>query len=175
MRTYIVNPCAPGGRQPVELITDRAKRYRAQKANRQKGHRCIYCGQPRAGDVEHINGKEADNAPANLAYACRSCNTAKGALFAALGLGKRTAQFNPAAAGAKNLAQWVMAVASIKKRDPRTGRLRSGDSSKQRLMPVAEAVAMIRATPPDRRSEFARDVWNLRRQHGTASGSAVPF
>ena len=42
-------------------------------------------------------------------------------------------------------------------------------------MPVAEAVAMIRATPPDRRGEFARDVWNLRRQHGTTSSSPVPF
>ncbi len=174
---YVPNPCRPGGRKPVHLLTDRAKRYRAQGAIEQPERRCIYCGRP-GGRLqhEHINGKEADNTPANLAYACRACNTAKGALFARLGIGRKTAQYNPPAKGAVNLAQWTMAVASIKKRDPTTGRLRSGDSNKMRLMPVSEAVAMIRATPPDKRSEYARQIWSLRRQHGTDRRQAdIPF
>jgi len=174
---YVPNPCTPGGRRPVSLITDRAKRYRAQAANEQRERRCIYCGRP-GGPLmnEHINGREADSEPANLAFACRPCNTRKGALFARLGLGRRTAQFNPDARGAVNLAQWTMAVASIRKRDQTTGRLRSGDSNKMALMPVSEAVAMIRATPPDKRSEYARSIWNLRRQHGTdRRQTEIPF
>ena len=34
-------------------------------------------------------------------------------------------------------------------------------------MTVPAAVEMIRATPPARRSEFARQIWALRREHGT--------
>jgi hypothetical protein len=35
-------------------------------------------------------------------------------------------------------------------------------------------VAMIRATPPARRSAFAREIWVRRRAHGTDK-SEVPF
>ena len=172
---HVSNPCIPGGRKAVSLITDRAKRYRAEAANQQAERRCIYCGRPGGALMnEHINGKEADTAPANLAYACRSCNTAKGALFARRGLGTRTRQFNAEDRGAVNLAQWTMAVASIRKRG-QDGRLRRGDSNKMRLMPVSQAVAMIRATPPDKRSEYARQIWSLRRQQGTDRGGVVPF
>ena len=179
MKHAIPNPARPGTLRPVNLITDRAKRYRAAAANEQPERRCIYCGRPGGRlDNEHINGKEADNQPENLGFACRPCNTQKGALFAKQGRGQRTRQYNPA--GAANLAQYIMAVASIKRRDATTGRLRSGDSSKMRLMPVGEAVAMIRATPASTRSEYAREIWAKRRQHGTDSvgrstGGAVPF
>jgi hypothetical protein len=40
-------------------------------------------------------------------------------------------------------------------------------------MTVPAAVEMIRATPPERRSEFAREIWEKRRQHGTEK--QVPF
>jgi hypothetical protein len=62
-------------------------------------------------------------------------------------------QFNPAAPGAKSLGQWLTAVTSMK-----------GESNQ---MTVPAAVEMIRATPPARRSEFARQIWALRREHGT--------
>jgi hypothetical protein len=42
-------------------------------------------------------------------------------------------------------------------------------------MDVDAAVAMIRATPPAKRSEFASEIWAKRREHGTDSGDAVPF
>jgi hypothetical protein len=35
--------------------------------------------------------------------------------------------------------------------------------------------AMIRATPPASRPEFARQVWALRREHGTDQSDEVPF
>jgi hypothetical protein len=38
-------------------------------------------------------------------------------------------------------------------------------------MPVDEAVEMIHATPLADRSRFAREVWTLRRQHGTTGTS----
>jgi hypothetical protein len=34
-------------------------------------------------------------------------------------------------------------------------------------MSVPAAVEIIRATPPDRRSEFAQKIWRRRREHGT--------
>jgi transposase len=40
-------------------------------------------------------------------------------------------------------------------------------------MPVSEAVAMIRATAPQQRSEFAKEIWNRRRRRGT--DRSVPF
>lgn len=42
-------------------------------------------------------------------------------------------------------------------------------------MSVPAAVEMIRATSPDKRSEFAREIWDRRRQHGTAKADEVPF
>jgi hypothetical protein len=46
-----------------------------------------------------------------------------------------------------------------------------------REMSVPEAVEMIRATPPARRSEFAQEIWSRRRAHGTdrAADDTPPF
>jgi len=65
--------------------------------------------------------------------------------------------------GAKSLAQWLTAVRSMK-----------GEAD---TMPVAAAVEMIRTTPPERRSSFAREIWELRRaRYGPTGRSAgVPF
>jgi hypothetical protein len=136
--------------KPARQITDRAKRYRAQQRLQQPDRLCIYCGAPRARCVDHISGDEADDDPANLARACQSCNTTKGVLFARLGIGRKTRQLNPkhTEAGARNLAQWVMAVLSIKGQGP---------------LNVQEAVSMIRATPAEDRSSYASEIWRRRR------------
>lgn len=77
----------------------------------------------------------------------------------------RAGQFNPAglATGARSLGQWLTAVMSMK-----------GESD---AMPVAAAVEMIRATPPARRSQFAQEIWDKRREHHGRTGrsDAVPF
>lgn len=73
--------------------------------------------------------------------------------MARAGLGRRTVQFNPASQGAKSLRQWVTAVRSMK-----------GESAE---MGTAAAVEMIRATPPERRSQFALQIWEIRRRLGT--------
>ena len=40
---------------------------------------------------------------------------------------------------------------------------------------VPDAVALVHATPPDKRSKFAKEIWRKRRQHGTDKPGAVPF
>jgi hypothetical protein len=44
-------------------------------------------------------------------------------------------------------------------------------------MSVADAVEMIRATPPSRRTTFAKEIWSRRRQrYGlTGRGDSAPF
>jgi len=66
--------------------------------------------------------------------------------------------FNPAG-GARSLAQWVTAVTSMRGSGP---------------IKLADAVEIVRATSPAQRSEFAREIWRLRRAHGTDK-TGVPF
>jgi hypothetical protein len=81
--------------KPVSQITDRAKRYRAQR-NRPAGpKRCGFCASRENIDVDHIEGDEDDGEPENLMYLCRPCNTAKGITQARNRIGRRTAQYNP--------------------------------------------------------------------------------
>jgi len=68
-------------------------------------------------------------------------------------LGVRTQQFNPVGQGARTLAQWVTVVLSMK-----------GQSD---VMKPAAAIDVIHATPPARRSAFARQIWRIRRERGT--------
>jgi len=144
-------------------VTDRALRYRANARPPAGERRCAFCGSRDCTvEVGHVDGFEENTNPRNLIWTCRSCNTKAGAHFKRQGRGRRTRQYNPAAAGsgAVNLGQWLIAVASMK-----------GESDQ---MTVPGAVAMIHATPASRRSEFARQIWSIRRQRGT-DRSQVPF
>ena len=58
------------------------------------------------------------------------------------------------------MGQWMLAVHSMK-----------GESD---VMSVRDAVAMVKATPAARRSEFGYQIWDRRRQHGTDK-TGVPF
>ncbi len=112
--------------------------------------------------VHHISGDEADCSAENLTWACRPCNVSIGIMMARVGIGKRTVQFNPADhEGASTLAQWVTAVTS----------LRPGGGP----MELQGAIDLISATPPGRRSRFAKEIWRLRRAHGTDRSAEVPF
>jgi hypothetical protein len=134
-------------------VTDRALRYRAQRCAPDGPRICGFCGSTENVDLHHIDGFEEHVETGNLMYACRSCNVRVGVQMAYIGLGRPTRQMNPATQGAKSLGQWLTAVRSAK------GEI--GD------MDVAAAVAMIRATPPKRRSEFAQQIWEIRRRRGT--------
>jgi hypothetical protein len=147
-----------GTRKEGSHVTDRALRYRANASPPPGPHICAFCGSIRHVEVGHVDGHEEDSSPANLLWTCRRCNVRCGNTLRRAGLGRLTRQYNPSA-GAENLGQWMNAVVSMK-----------GEGGS---MAVAEAVAMIRATPPEQRSRFAREIWARRRRHGT--DRAVPF
>ena len=134
-------------------ITDRALRYRAQK-NAPEGERvCCLCGAVSNVEVDHVDGHEENGEPENLMWACRSCNTAKGFAMKNAGMGRRTRQFNPAVKGATTLGEWMQAVGAI---TPHKGKKYAGKRyGLASEMPVHEAVAIIRATSPAKRSQFA--------------------
>ena len=136
-------------------MTDRGLRYRATSCPPPGRRICAFCGSIRNVEVGHVNGHEEDTEPANLVFTCRSCNVLCANTLRAAGIGRLTRQYNPAK-GAKSLGQWLTAVTSMK-----------GEST---AMPVADAVAMIRATPTTRRSEFAREIWSRRRAQYGPSG-----
>ncbi|MBZ5644560.1 MAG: HNH endonuclease [Acidobacteriia bacterium] len=135
-------------------MTDRAARYRANsRACRPPEPRiCAFCGRTQNVEVHHIDGHEENTDPANLVWACRSCNTSIGFALRKAGLGRLTRQYNPASNGARTLGQWVTAVLSMKGQGP---------------METTAAVEMIHATSPSQRSKFAQDIWQRRRQRGT--------
>jgi hypothetical protein len=139
-------------------VTDRALRYRANADPPPGPKICALCGSKRNVEVGHVDGHEENSSPDNLMWTCRSCNVKSGNAMRRAGLGRLTRQFNPAV-GADTLGAWLNAVMSMK-----------GDGG---TMAVADAVAMIRATPPEDRSRFAREIWSRRRQHGT--DKTVPF
>jgi hypothetical protein len=66
--------------------------------------------------------------------------------MAKAGEGRRTRQFNP---GAETLAQYTEAAIAH----------RRGEHD--------EGGRVIHETPPERRSRFAKEIWQRRRQHGT--------
>jgi hypothetical protein len=151
--------CQIETRKPSNAITDRQQRYRAARCIEQTNKRCVFCGSKRNPRVHHLNGNEADNHPKNLVYACHADNTLVGFLLKRFNIGRRVDQ-NPAAEPAKSLAQWVIAVKSMK-----------GESND---MEPKAAIAMIRATSPRRRSYFAEQIWKIRRAKGTDK-TRVPF
>jgi hypothetical protein len=167
-KTKIVMNSA-AGLKPASQITDRAKRYRANsKANRPAPPKvCNYCGSRKNVGVDHVNGNESDGSKRNLAWACKSCNTAKGLLFKRLGVGVRTKQFNPGRGGLSRKAQlreYNFAILVMRGVEP-------GDQSK--------AMETILKTPASIRSEYTSRSWARRKAiygpSGRADGGAVPF
>jgi len=132
-------------------VTDRAYRYRANQAIPDHPRVCVACGATKSLDVGHLDGHEENNEPRNLSYFCRSCNVVVANVMRNAGLGRLTRQFNPTrGGGAANVGEWMAAVGPIR---PHVDR---GERGLVATMSVSDAVAMIRATPHAKRSEFAR-------------------
>lgn len=149
-RKFVVPNPGCGGVVPVRLITDRAKRYRANSPQcLPPGPRqCEFCGSKRNVVVNHRDGDESNGARANLGYACKSCNTRIGAAFAVAGAGRRTKQYNP---GVPSAAQYAWAVTQIcRKRDQAKGQCSPSNDEQTK-----KAVAIIRATPGSKRRQYA--------------------
>lgn len=140
MRHAVPNPATPRQLRPVALISDRAKRYRAN-ANPPAGpHRCAFCSGGKVKlDIDHIDGDEANGAQNNLQYLCRSCNTRKGITQARAGAGRRTRQYNPQRA--TTFRQYVDAV-----------RILRGDATGD----AHKAAAVLQGTTQAKREAFGR-------------------
>jgi hypothetical protein len=153
-------------RKPIHLLSDRAKRYRANAEGVKPGppRWCMFCGARKA-EVHHINGSENTCTPDNLGWSCRRCNVAVGNRLRKAGLGRLTRQFNPARRQGTRKAIMDEYAAAIK---VMRGQF-DGD--------VARAVATIRATPPDIRSAYTRRTWSTRKAIYGPSGrqSELPF
>lgn len=128
-------------KKPASQITDRAKRYRANR-NPPPGRKiCNFCAKRRNIDVDHVTGDETDASPANLIYLCRSCNTRKGIVQARNRIGVRTRQFNP----------WKL---------PTFAQFKQGASILLGFQPgsASAATALIKSTPPEKRAEYAEKI-----------------
>lgn len=126
--------------KPAHQITDRAKRYRANRNPPPGPRRCNFCVSRKNIDVDHVTGDEADEAPENLMYLCRRCNTAKGITQARNRIGVRTRQFNPHIIKIPTFAEFKHSAAVL------LG-VEAGD--------VGRATDTVRAIPPERRTAYA--------------------
>jgi hypothetical protein len=150
--TILTNP----SRKPVGEITDRAKRYRAQK-NVPGPKRCVICNGNRDLQVMHLSGDESDGEPKNLAYGCRSCNGKLSAAWQRLGSPIRTRQYNPSSGSVPSLGQYAWAVAHHKR----------GAHD--------EGGVIIHATPRSKRIEYAQRFADIKKARRGAAADAVPF
>lgn len=124
--------------KPAAAITDRAKRYRANRTPPPGPRRCTFCARRKNIDIDHVTGDESDDDPGNLMYLCRPCNTLKGIVQARNRIGQRTRQYNPLTV--PTFAEFKHYAAVLLGIDP-------GDA--------AQATAAIRATPPEKRAEYS--------------------
>lgn len=122
-------------------ITDRAKRYRANRNPPPGPKRCAFCASRQNVDIDHVTGDESDDAPENLMYLCRPCNTRKGITQARNRIGVRTQQYNP---------QRVPTFAQFKQSAAVLLGIAPGDAG--------EATAAIRAIPPKTRATYAAKI-----------------
>lgn len=122
-------------------VTDRAKRQRANRIRLPGRRICNFCGRRKNIDVDHITGNESEGEAENLIYLCRSCNVTKGIIQARNRIGVRTRQYNPQPRSSfrdfRNAARVLQGM-------------RTGDA--------AHATAVIRATPPEKRAEYAEQL-----------------
>lgn len=122
-------------------ITDRAKRYRANRNPPPGPRRCNFCSSRKNIDIDHVTGNESDDDQGNKMYLCRTCNTRKGITQARNRIGMRTRQYNPVT---------VPTFAQFKHHAAVLLGLEAGD--------VAESTAAIRATPPAKRTGYADQI-----------------
>ena len=128
-------------------VTDRAKRYRAQK-NVTGPKKCVLCGSTKDLGVMHLDGNEAHGEAANLAWGCRSCNQLLSHGFKRAGAGKRTKQYNPSS-GVPSFEQYAWAV------------------SNHSRGAYDEGGVVIHATPKHKRIEYASRIAGIKAERGT--------
>ena len=156
-----------GSFRPISELTDRAKRYRAN-ATVSGSRRCFASGVSNPRDVHHIDGNESNCDKRNLARCCRPCNTKIANAMRKAGIGIKTRQYNPkrrktgGGTGANSLGQYLSAVQIVRGDQPGN---------------VASAVKTLQATSSSERSQYAAQIWKIRKERYGPSGrkDSVPF
>ena len=153
--------------RPTGEITDRAKRYRANKADATPKRRCFSCGAKNPRDRAHIDGNEANNHPNNLAPQCRSCNVLFANTLRKSGVGKKTRQYNPRNPNVPAIGAYVHSIQVLRGEEKGS---------------VESAVKTIQATPPTVRHTYGKKLWEFRKTKYGPSGrkdggrdNEVPF
>jgi uncharacterized protein YlaI len=122
-------------------ITDRAKRYRANRTPPPGRRVCNFCGRKKNIDIDHVDGDESDDAPDNKIYLCRECNTRKGIIQTRNRIGVRTRQYNPPR---------VPTFAQFKHHAAVLLGIEAGDAG--------ESTRAIKETPPATRARYAQQI-----------------
>lgn len=135
--------CGVHGQPPKKKnLTDRARRYRANRNPPPGRRQCNLCGSRKNVDIDHIDGNEDHGEAWNLMYACRPCNVAKGITQSRNRIGRRTEQYNPTR-GAHSLKEWRQAAGIV------TG-LTAG--------PVGLATSLLQNTSPAQRAKYGEAI-----------------
>lgn len=161
--TIIPGRIENGRFRPTSEITDRAKRYRANKSDATPKKHCFSCGAKNPRDRAHIDGNESNNDPRNLAPQCRSCNVRFANTLHKAGVGKKTRQYNPKKrASSPSLGAYLSAIAIARGDQPGN---------------VTSAVRTLQATTPAQRSQYAKRIWEIRRERYGSTGrqDSLPF
>lgn len=167
MKYRLVTIRMNGNRKPVDQISDRAKRYRANQKGFRPGapKQCNFCGNRKNIGVGHVDGDESHGEPENLIWTCKSCNAKAAHLMKNAGIGRRVVQRNKSRGGGSRRGQLKAYGDAIK--------VMRGEFDGN----VAAAVATIHATPASIRSEYTSRSWPTRRQLYGPSGrqGELPF
>ena len=149
----------------MRQITDRAKRYRANRIHKLR-NRCEQCGSKRNLGVGHRDGDESNNRPSNLFTQCKACNGKQAARDKKAGRGVRTRQYNPTHLWEMTLAEYRSSLSG--KRIKHGGYYsRSGQIESDHDSAVEHAIQARHAVPqkvlddlfrryPYRRDQFVR-------------------
>lgn len=129
---------AAAQKKTAKNITDRAKRYRANRNPPPGPRRCNFCSSRKNVDVDHIDGNEANDEPENKMFLCRPCNVAKAIVQVRNRIGIRTNQYNP---------QRVPTFSQFQRHARVLLGMETGDA--------AQSTAAILATPPKTRAKYA--------------------
>jgi hypothetical protein len=180
-------------------ITDRAKRYRAQRNKPPGPKRCNFCRSRKNVGIDHISGNESHGQPENLLYLCKSCNALKAVQQARNRIGVRTRQYNgrrPSFSRYQNAVEVILGLSSgdvgeatdVIAITPPADRVTYAEKLKLGRNPPSfaqyahgvsihrrgakdEGGAIIHATPPGTRSRYARQIAEIKRQRR----GVVPF
>lgn len=154
-------------REPIEQISGRAKRYRANADDIRPDdpRMCGFCFAQNDVIPHHITGDETDTEKQLLMWACRSCNQRVAHIMRKAGIGRLCVQYNPKKRGgsSSDRARYQSYITAVK---ILRGSM-EGDT--------AWAANFVAETPHAVRSRYTRRAWDVRKKIYGPSGRQGKF